>query len=74
VYEKIDTVQFHAGWLIVNKAYTIVSNNYIESLQHLSHQNFFDSVKKVGDIEAYHLSSKQQLQTVSKLQDDSLLH
>ena len=65
-YQKQDSV-FHPGWFIVNKAYTLRSLSFIESIQELDREKYFHDKKVTGDVSAYYISNPEQLKHIEAL-------
>jgi hypothetical protein len=69
-YDKPDTANFEAGWLIVNNAYLQNGKKFLEKINSLTRQNFFANKMRVGDISAYFIDKPEKLFFIKKIVAD----
>jgi len=65
-YEKQDSI-FHPGWFIVNKAYTLRSSSFVETINELGNKNYFINKKVIGDVSAYYISNSEQFRYIKTI-------
>lgn len=61
-YDKLDSTNFKAGWLIVNNAYTEASPKFHAVSDSLKLNNYFKKQIAVGDVDAFYIDSKETLE------------
>lgn len=66
-YEPLDTKNFHAGWLIINNAYTTRSEEFLHRINVLNQMTFLPKKICDGDICAYYIDMPERLITVQQI-------
>ncbi|MEO7311910.1 MAG: hypothetical protein ABIX01_16010 [Chitinophagaceae bacterium] len=65
-YEKQDSI-FHAGWFVVNNAFTDRTPNYLKAIKEFGNGTYFLDQNKVGDMTAYYLKDISQYRYIDSL-------
>jgi hypothetical protein len=63
-YNKLDSTNFRKGWLIINKAYTEASPNFLSIADSLKSISYFKKQFTEGDVDAFYIDTKETLQYI----------
>jgi hypothetical protein len=63
-YDKIDSNNFRKGWLIVNRAYTTASPNFLSTTDSLKSTSYFQKQFTKGDVDAFYIDTKETLEYI----------
>ena len=66
-YEQLDTLDFHAGWLIINRKFAKRSDLFLGQIDSLARVNYFSKAMDVGDVDAFFIDRLSQVSDVRKL-------
>ena len=66
-YERLDSLSFHSGWLIVNRKFAKRSDLFVVAIDSLARANYFSKNVNVADVGAFFTDRKSQLLYVTTL-------